>query len=307
MNNSIFKNKKLVPVLAFLCAAGWSLAYPLIKLGYSNLNVASDDLGSKIRFAGIRFLMAGIIVIIFALLQKKKLQIKEGKSWLWLLLFAIVNISLHYCFSYVGLGYLPSSRSTILDSMNGFFAIILSCLIFADDKFTKIKALGCVLGFSGILLINIQVGQAMFSGISFRGDGMILLNALCGAFGGILTRVVSKKMDMTLATGLSMAIGGMILCIITLFVHPNVAWNITAKSILIIISLVLISAVCFGIYNQLIACNPISKIAIFNAFIPILGVIFSAIILGEPMKLKYFVAGMLVALGVYVINKFDGK
>ena len=68
--------------------------------------------------------------------------------------------------------------------MNGFFAIILSCLIFADDKFTKIKALGCVLGFSGILLINIQVGQAMFSGISFRGDGMILLNALCGAFGG---------------------------------------------------------------------------------------------------------------------------
>lgn len=307
MKNSIFKNKKLVPVLAFLCAAGWSLAYPLIKLGYSNLNVASDDLGSKIRFAGIRFLMAGIIVIIFALLQKKKMQIKEGKSWLWLFLFAIVNISLHYCFSYVGLGYLPSSRSTILDSMNGFFAIILSCLIFADDKFTKIKALGCVLGFSGILLINIQVGQAMFSGISFRGDGMILLNALCGAFGGILTRVVSKKMDMTLATGLSMAIGGMILCIITLLVHPNVAWNITAKSILIIISLVLISAVCFGIYNQLIACNPISKIAIFNAFIPILGVIFSAIILGEPMKLKYFVAGMLVALGVYVINKFDGK
>ena len=69
----------------------------------------------------------------------------------------------------------------------------------------------------------------------------------------------------------------------------------------------LILAVCFGIYNQLIACNPISKIAIFYAFIPILGVIFSAIILGEPMKLKYFVAGMLVALGVYVINKFDGK
>ena len=48
MSNSIFENKKLVPVLAFLCAAGWSLAYPLIKLGYSNLNVASDDLGSKI-------------------------------------------------------------------------------------------------------------------------------------------------------------------------------------------------------------------------------------------------------------------
>ena len=48
ISNSIFKNKKFVSVLAFLCAAGRSLAYPLIKLGYSNLNVASDDLGSKI-------------------------------------------------------------------------------------------------------------------------------------------------------------------------------------------------------------------------------------------------------------------
>lgn len=48
ISNSIFKNKKFVSVLVFLCAAGRSLAYPLIKLGYLNLNVASDDLGSKI-------------------------------------------------------------------------------------------------------------------------------------------------------------------------------------------------------------------------------------------------------------------
>ena len=84
---------------------------------------------------------------------------------------------------------------------------ILSCIIFEDDKFSKFKALGCILGFSGILLINIEPGQNFFQGISFRGDGMILLNALCGAFGGIITRIISKKMDMTVATSLSMTLG----------------------------------------------------------------------------------------------------
>ena len=176
MKNSIFSNRKTAPFWAFFCAAGWSLAYPLIKLGYAQLHIASDDLGSKIGFAGIRFLFAGILVTILAIIQKRKFKVEQKSVVAWLLLFAMVNTALHYLFSYVGLGYLPSSRSTILDSMNGFFAIILSCIIFEDDKFSKFKALGCILGFGGILLINIEPGQNFFQGISFRGDGMILLN-----------------------------------------------------------------------------------------------------------------------------------
>lgn len=305
MKNSIFSNRKTAPFWAFFCAAGWSLAYPLIKLGYAQLHIASDDLGSKIGFAGIRFLFAGILVTILAIIQKRKFKVEQKSVVAWLLLFALVNTALHYLFSYVGLGYLPSSRSTILDSMNGFFAIILSCIIFEDDKFSKFKALGCILGFGGILLINIEPGQNFFQGISFRGDGMILLNALCGAFGGIITRIISKKMDMTVATGLSMTIGGGLLCIISVIIGPASKWTINIKSIITMVGLILISAVCFGVYNQLLAYHPISKIAIFNAFIPILGVIFSSIILGEPMKVKYIIAGCMVALGVYVMNHFS--
>lgn len=305
MKNSIFSNRKTAPFWAFFCAAGWSLAYPLIKLGYAQLHIASDDLGSKIGFAGIRFLFAGILVTILAIIQKRKFKVEQKSVVAWLLLFALVNTALHYLFSYVGLGYLPSSRSTILDSMNGFFAIILSCIIFEDDKFSKFKALGCILGFGGILLINIEPGQNFFQGISFRGDGMILLNALCGAFGGIITRIISKKMDMTVATGLSMTIGGGLLCIISVIIGPASKWTINIKSFITMVGLILISAVCFGVYNQLLAYHPISKIAIFNAFIPILGVIFSSIILGEPMRIKYIIAGCMVAFGVYIMNHFS--
>ena len=305
MKNSIFSNRKTAPFWAFFCAAGWSLAYPLIKLGYAQLHIASDDLGSKIGFAGIRFLFAGILVTILAIIQKRKFKVEQKSVVAWLLLFALVNTALHYLFSYVGLGYLPSSRSTILDSMNGFFAIILSCIIFEDDKFSKFKALGCILGFGGILLINIEPGQNFFQGISFRGDGMILLNALCGAFGGIITRIISKKMDTPGATGLRRTRGGGLLWIISAIIGPASKWTINIKSIITMVGLILISAVCFGVYNQLLAYHPISKIAIFNAFIPILGVIFSSIILGEPMRIKYIIAGCMVAFGVYIMNHFS--
>ena len=71
----IFQNKKALPFLAMFCALGWSLAYPLIKMGYSELGIYSDDLGNKILFAGIRFFAAGILVLITGALQKRKLNI----------------------------------------------------------------------------------------------------------------------------------------------------------------------------------------------------------------------------------------
>ena len=51
-------------------------------------------------------------------------------------------------------------------------------------------------------------GYAGSVNITFRGDGMILLNAGCAALGGVITRVASKKMNMMQATGQSMMIGG---------------------------------------------------------------------------------------------------
>lgn len=67
----ILKSEKLQPLFAAFCAFGWSLAYPLIKLGYSEIGIGANDTGSKIMFAGIRFFVAGLLVILVSVLQKK--------------------------------------------------------------------------------------------------------------------------------------------------------------------------------------------------------------------------------------------
>ena len=206
-------------------------------------------------------------------------------------------------FAYIGLGYNPSARSTILDSMGGFFLIILSTIIFSDDKISVPKMFGCVLGIAGIVAINIQLGADFFENITFRGDGMILLNASCAALGGVITRVASKKMNMMQATGQSMMIGGALLLAIGLIIGTNSPWCVNVKGMIVLIALIMISAVCFAIYNELLSYHPISKIAIFNALIPVLGVIFSALLLKEELKWQYFIAVMMVACGIYLVNK----
>ncbi|MGN0572998.1 MAG: EamA family transporter, partial [Acutalibacteraceae bacterium] len=64
---------------------------------------------------------------------------------------------------------------------------------------------------------------------------------------------------------------------------------------------------CFGVYNELLAYHPISKIAIYNALIPVLGVIFAALLLKEELKKQYFVAVLMVAVGIYLVNTTKKK
>ena len=301
--NNIFQDKRYKAILAIICAVGWSMAYPLIKVGYGIFEISADDLGGKLLFAGVRFLFAGLLVSAFCVCRKTKLDLKVRKDISWLLLLALVNTALHYMFAYIGLSNNTSGRSTILDSMSGFFLIFLSTVFFADDKLNKRKVIGCVMGFAGIVLINIEPVGNFFENITFGGDGMILLNALCGAFGGVITRVVSKKMNIMSATGYSMAIGGALLVLAGLCIGTSGAWNLQIGGIVVLTALVLISAVCFAIYNELLAVYPISEIAIYNALIPVLGVMFAALFLNEPLKWQYFVVVLLVAAGICIVNK----
>lgn len=278
------------------------MAYPLIKVGYRVFGIASDDIGGKLLFAGVRFFFAGVLVSLLCAARKMPLQIKKKKDYSWLLLLALVNTTLHYMFAYIGLSNNLSGRSTILDSMGGFFLILLSTLFFADDKMTVRKALGCVFGVAGIVLINVDPNGGFFDNITFLGDGMILLNALCAGFGGIITRIVSRKMNIIAATGLSMTAGGALLILTGIIAGPKGAWNLKLGGIIVLIALILISAVCFAIYNALLTFHPISEIAIYNALIPVLGVLFAALFLKEPLKWQYMLSVLLVVIGIHITN-----
>ena len=94
-------------------------------------------------------------------------------------------------------------------------------------------------------------------------------------------------MHIMLATGYSMMIGGALMLLIGMVIGPAAPWVITVRGLLILFVLIMISAVCFAIYNELLAWHPISKIAIYNALIPVLGVIFAALILKEELKWQY--------------------
>lgn len=201
----------------------------------------------------------------------------------------------------MGLSNLPGSRSSIIDSSSTFILIILACIIFKNEHLTLKKSIGCLLGFAGILIINISFGSTDSTAFSLQGDGMLLMSAICSAFGGILTRIVTQKADALVVTGISLGLGGVVM-ILTGIAMGGELKTINPYGLIVLFLLVLVSTIGFSLYNKLISCNPVGEIAIFNSLIPIFGSILSCIILSEEFYIKYLFAGILVVAGIYIIN-----
>ena len=154
-NISIFQRPLWVSIFALTAAVVWGWAYPLIKLGFKELQITPDMTGSKMLFAGIRFCISGVIILAMARQAHRPFEVRSRKGWWYILLFSLFNTTLHYLFFYIGLSHAEGSRSAILNSLSVFSVVILACIFFKSDKMTINKIIGCILGFSGIMALNI--------------------------------------------------------------------------------------------------------------------------------------------------------
>lgn len=301
-NKSIFQKKQFVVLFALIAMFAWGCAYPFIKLGMKEWNIANDDAGGKMLFAGVRFTAAGIFTLGIAKWKGQPVFVKGKQNFAMLFLFGLINTALHYYFFYSGLAYCEGGKASIINALSPFLLIILATIIF-KEKVTRKKTLGCVLGFMGIIIVN--YGTSL-GGFSFNGEGMIILNCICSAFGGILTRIVTKRVPAITATGYSLSLGG-ILLIGTGILTGGRFTGVTIWGILLLLGLITISMVGFILYNQLICYNEISEIAIFNALIPVFGTLMSCILLKENFGINYLLGLICTSIGILTIHYKRGE
>lgn len=296
----LFQRPFWVSCFALTAAVVWGWAYPLIKMGFEEFAITPDMTGNKILFAGVRFTFSGLIILAFAKAKHRSFAMRRKTDWWFMLLFALLNTTFHYSTFYIGLSFSAGARAAILNSLSVFLLVIMACIFFKSDRFTMGKVLGCVLGFAGILALN--MGGAESGHFTLLGDGMIIVNALCSAVASLLTRSLIKRVDVFVGTGYSLGLGGLLLLVPSLLAGATMP-QITCWGLVILLLLIGISALSFVLYNKLISCNPVGKVAIFNSLIPVVGAVTSCLCLGETFYWKYVIAGALATAGIYIINK----
>ena len=305
---SRLSNPFLASALAILCAFLWGSAYPAVKLGYELFAVGVDDTAGKLAFAGIRFTISGVMVLLFqAITNRPKsgvytqgLRSLQADQWVRILLLGLMQTTVHYYFYYIGLSYTGGAKASILNSLTVFFSAILAHLFYMNDRLTNRKGIGIVIGLIAVILVNYECGL----GLSFliRGEGFIMTASFLAAASSLYTKRASRTIDPVLLTGAQLASGGALLLLIGLCSGASFP-NGGVAGFALLSYMALLSAVAFSLWSSLLKHNKVSSITVFYLLIPVFGTLLSALILGESiLRLQYMIALPSVAVGIYLVN-----
>lgn len=300
MKEEFFRKPLNILIFAIIATALWGSAIPVIKIGYDAFGITQSGVEVKLLFAGIRFLMAGIFVIIYHSITNKGFEPLRKDEYSKVAILGIVQTTIEYIFFYLSLLYLTGVKGSIMNSIGNFFAVILAHFAFKNDKINSKKFIGCLLGFAGVVICCFEEGLD-FS-FTFKGDGFILIAAFCFALGSVITKFVTQNSDSVKITGWQLAFGGLVLVLIALVMGGRLSVP-SFNAFCILVYLALLSSVAFSVWAVLLKYNPVGKISVYCFLNPVFGVIFSGLLLGENIfNLKSLGALVLVSIGIYVVN-----
>lgn len=299
--NTIFQKPIVVILSAVFCCLLWGSAFPSIKVGYQLFAIESNDTAAQILFAGMRFTIAGFMVIVFGSLIQKQF-LKPSKAAIpKVFVLSMLQTALQYLFFYVGMAHTTGVKGSIVTASNVFLCILVSTLIFKLEKLNGKKLLGCVIGFAGVVLIN-MTGTTDMS-FNFLGDGFIFLSALTYAFSAVFIKIYSRTENPVMLSGYQFLAGGIVMMLVG-FIAGGRIEAVTTTGIVLLLYMGFISAGAYTLWGILLKYNPVSKVTVYGFSNPVFGVILSALILqeGTAFSGQSIVALMLVCVGIIVVN-----
>ena len=199
---NLLQNPLIVALGALLCCALWGSATPAIKIGKSLL--IEDNVESTILFAGIRFFAAGIITVLIYSIARRKLLYPKLKNMPKVLTVSTFQTVIQYIFFYVGLSLTTGVKGTVLSGSSAFFIVILAALVFKTENLTFKKVLACLVGFAGMLLVNLN-------GLDFNmgwGELFVIISTISYAFSSMFMKKFSAYEDPVVISGYQFIIGG---------------------------------------------------------------------------------------------------
>lgn len=293
------------------------LVFTLFALFASVFTIGKISLSfaSPFFIIGTRMALAGLIMVIYQFYKDRSAFKFHPSGWLNIFFFAALGIYITNACEFWGLQFLTSSKACFLYSSSPFISALFSFFILKESM-TKRKWLGLGIGFLGLLPILLSHGASeMASGgfFAFSWPEIALLVATtASALGWILLRqtVTTKKINLFVANGLGMLIGGAITLVHSYFVE---AWNPipvthfipfleTALALLVISNLL-----AYNLFGYLLKRYTATFMAFAGFSTPFFASIFGWVFLKEAVPLPLWIGLSILFVGLYLFHREEIK
>jgi len=277
----------------FLLSCCWGPSFLFIK-------IAVEYVG-PITLTNIRMIIGGIIL--FTILKINKTQLPPlGKCWKHFAVMAIFSCGLPFTMFGVGEQYIDSSLAAIINGTTPLFTLMIAHFTTDNDRLTKTKFIGSVIGFSGLFLLVLP------SLIGAKATIYGILASLSAAISYGIGFVYAKKYihgfkPLVVPTAQLLLAAIFLLPFSLIIENPLEIEYVSTGATISILGLAILGSACaFVIYYKLISLTNATYTASANYIIPVFGVILGMIVLDEAMTWNCYIGSIMILFGVMVAN-----
>ncbi len=272
-------------------SALWGASFMLIR-------IASPLLGPNVLAA----LRIGMATLTLAVLMRVMQHTWPTGHWRELALIGLLSVAAPFLlFAWAALK-LPAGYSALLNSTAVVFGIFSSAWL-KEDRLTLRKLVGCAFGFAGVALI-VGLGPVEPSvGVYVAALACVTASACYGVSTPLMKRALSRMQPLQIAAGLH--------ALSFLMLIPGAAWSwpqaqFTPMALLAVVIMgVVTSGIAYWMHIRILA--HVSSVAAMSPtfMIPVFGVIWGHVFLGEQLSTGIFAGGALVLLASALITGFN--
>ncbi len=285
-----------------LCAALWGSAFPVIKLSYAHLSL--ETYGEKLLFAGTRFTIAGVLVMLFC---RRGVWRSFADAPKGLLLGVVLSQTFgQYVFFYYGMSVSSGALGALLNGAGSILWVLLAPLLvksaFPSGK-QWVALLTCVFGISiAVYAPGVGSGNVTHGVISFT------LVGLSGALGAIAMKQIAPVVGSRSVTALSLFLGGLMLTVAGSYEWRAFISEYSLATLGVTAYLALLSATAFAVWNRLIELYSVNVLSAFRFLIPLFGVVESAVFLkDETVGVGIVVGGAILIASLYAMSRLEER
>ena len=227
---------------------------------------------------------------------------KTSKEWRLVLCIMVLSVTAPFFLISWAETKIDAGMASMLMGVGPFMALLSSHFTTEDDRLSKNKILGALLGFSGILiLVGWDVARGL--GDNLLGQGAAILGSASYVVSGLLIRKLGRFPPIQLSAFI-LGLASIILLTITLLLIGLPTMFYTQNTWLGLIYLGLFpTALGYILRYHLIQTIGISAFATGLNLIPVFGVILGVIFLQEPLTLNILVSLTLIVMGLFIIRQ----
>lgn len=255
--------------------------------------------------SALRFIVATPILLALVYAWEGGLPRLDARRFGAMLALAFAGVFVFNVCLFAGLERVPAGRGALIMALNPVMTALGAWLVFGE-RMSRVRVFGIVLAVAGVTVV-ISHGDlgALAHGALGLGELLLFGSVLGWTVYTLMGRAVLKGMSPLGASAWASLLGMIMLVACAVFERPWAALAALPPSGWGAIAYLgaLGTVVAFlWFYDGVKGIGP-ARAAVFLSFVPVFGVLFAALTLGEPILVSMVIGGAMVVGGVLLTNR----